>query len=611
MRLVEVDGIGEVLEDMEALGLGPDGFTSETKFNGWLVQAAGGRLWSRRGKELTRKFPEIAAAIAPYTAEHLVGELVYWTPGGTMDEPTVTTVAGTADPREAAAKLEALPGRFEYVLFDAIALLGCDVSVLPTRDRRDLLLQAVEPFGPLRISEARPFEDWSRVYDEAVAAGGDGVVLKNVHAPYVWRPLGQSEARPTGAWYKLKPAVTDDFVVVGLHPGPKGKLVVELAQYHRGRPVHVSEMSNLSRADERGFRGRFEEGPFVVEVEFQARFPDPPGALQHPRLVRVREDKRPEDATLPDKYALGGAPAMGPSMEGIFDWFRASFCRPWERSWRGMCVDSELRDEWLDRMNAIPGITIFSTCAGHPQRPGWSSSWVAFWPSFHPGGYPPGGAAFEPIFGLGTDERPANDEERRLDGLVKRVLGSIALVQPSRTISGHRVFHAESPIPRSAMAEGDFIGWWEGIVDRLERLPYSEKNTLKGGPAMGVAFVSHHWITPEGEFVSLPIGVAHIVDAIERGMESVLDALRRGWIRVIGRGVHWDFDAWDITDDRTLSTVEDFLSRILHERGGFRALIETQLPSWTTFSVSSDDLQGRSVREAVLDALRRERIFGR
>jgi ATP-dependent DNA ligase len=106
-----------------------------------------------------------------------------------------------------------------------------------------------------------------------------------------------------GVWFKLKPSLTDDFVVTGLHYGPKGRLILELSQYHDGDFVFVSEMSNIARDLESVFQKRFKKtGPFVIEVEFQSRFPDPPGALQHPRLIRTREDKNPEQAPLPARY---------------------------------------------------------------------------------------------------------------------------------------------------------------------------------------------------------------------------------------------------------------------------------------------------------------------
>jgi ATP-dependent DNA ligase len=304
MRLVEIEDISELLQDMRRMHLGPEDFSAETKFNGWLVQAAGGRLWSRRGNvELTQKFPEIAAAIAPYVADHLIGELVYLSPEGIMIEPVVTSVAMTKDPREAVAKLRALPGRFEYILFDALALRGLQTAQYETWVRQTLLLESVAQQGPLRVAPVFPFEEWERIYEAGVAAGGDGVVLKNRRAPYTWRPLGEPEPRPVGRWYKLKPALTDDFVVYETGRGPKGRLLMVFGQFHQGVLVPVGSVSNLPKSEEAEVLELMARGPFVVELEFQARFPDPPGALQSPRFLRFRPEKRLEDAILPERFA--------------------------------------------------------------------------------------------------------------------------------------------------------------------------------------------------------------------------------------------------------------------------------------------------------------------
>lgn len=304
MGLVEIDEISQILRDMRRMGLGPDDFSAETKFNGWLVQSAGGRLWSHSGKlELTANFPEIAQAVEPYTSEHLLGELVYWTPEGVMNEPAVTTIAGTKDPQKAVAKLRALPGRFEYVVFDALALRGVETAKFETWVRQRLLSEMVVPSGPLRLSASFPFEEWERVYEEGVGAGGDGVVLKNRRAPYLWRPLGQPRPRPAGRWYKLKPALTDDFVVYDIARGPKGRLLMIFGQFHEGELVPVGAVNNLSKGEEAEVLELIERGPFVVELEFQARFPDPPGALNSPRFLRFRPDKEIQEAVLPAGYA--------------------------------------------------------------------------------------------------------------------------------------------------------------------------------------------------------------------------------------------------------------------------------------------------------------------
>ena len=307
MRLVEIGEIEEAEEAMEARDVDPRSLMVEPKFNGWLTQVVNGRFWTRRGKELTKKFPEIERQIRGYKRDHLLGELVYWGPNGYMEEPAVTHVAGTKDPKAAVRKLEAAMaegGQFQLVLFDVIAVNGRDISQEPTADRGarlDSLFR--QETQDISLSPVYDLSGWKTVYDDTVCLGGDGIVLKNPDAPYIWRPLGESEARPHGFWYKLKPSSTDDFVVRGTHRGPKGKLLLELAQYHKGKLVFVSDMNNLSTKKEEEVLRRMKKGPLVVEVEFQARFPDPPGALQHPRFVRFRDDKNPRDVTLPETYA--------------------------------------------------------------------------------------------------------------------------------------------------------------------------------------------------------------------------------------------------------------------------------------------------------------------
>jgi ATP-dependent DNA ligase len=261
------------------------------------------RIFSARGKDLTGKFREIASQVARYRRSHLLGELVYWGPDGVMDAPAVTHVAGTKNDDEAHEKLEDMPGAFQLALFDIIADNGDDLSAQSTVRRRARLDRVVgRQTWEVALSPTHQFREWKPLYDEVTALGGDGVVLKNEESPYYWRPLGEHSARPMGVWFKLKPSSTDDFAVTGTHYGPKGRLILELSQYHDGKPVFVSEMSNIARDLEPVFERRAKSGPFVIEVEFQSRFPDPPGALQHPRFVRVRADKEPEETELPARY---------------------------------------------------------------------------------------------------------------------------------------------------------------------------------------------------------------------------------------------------------------------------------------------------------------------
>lgn len=323
MRLVTVDSVSELDRLLTRMGLPPEDVAVETKFNGWLAQAAGGRLYSRRGKDLTDKFPHIAKLIAPFTKEHLIGELVYFDENGVMQEPAVTTIAGTKDAKEAVRKMKEMPGTFDYVIFDVLAVNGEDITGASTAARRAVLEDCFLNSG-LTLSNPQPLAMLEQVYEEGVSAGGDGVVIKNLKAPYLWRPFGQSEVQPVGVWWKLKPAFTDNFVVIGTRRGPKGNLLAILAQYHNGRLVEVSDVNNFSAPTAKEILQRMEKGPFLVEIEYLSRFPDPPGALQHPRFVRVREDQDLESAQLPPKYAPTGG-SMGVPLQGYNNyWIKPS-----------------------------------------------------------------------------------------------------------------------------------------------------------------------------------------------------------------------------------------------------------------------------------------------
>lgn len=315
MRLVEVDSASELDSAMVRSGLGPDDVMAETKFNGWLAQAASGRLYSRRGKDLTDKFPHIARLISPFKKEHLIGELVYFDPQGMMVEPAVTAVAGTKSVREALDKLHSMPGQFDYVVFDVLAVDGEDISKAPTAARREILDHCLCNTG-ITVSSPQPLALLDSIYQAGVASGGDGVVVKSLKAPYIWHPLGQSEARPSATWWKLKPSSTDDFVVIGTRRGKKGSLLAILAQYHDGRLIEVSDVNNFSSETEEEVLRRSHRGPFVMEVEYTSRFPDPPGRLQHPRFVRFRDDRDPESALLPEKYAPSSG-ELGVAIKGF------------------------------------------------------------------------------------------------------------------------------------------------------------------------------------------------------------------------------------------------------------------------------------------------------
>jgi hypothetical protein len=44
-------------------------------------------------------------------------------------------------------------------------------------------------------------------------------------------------------------------------------------------------------------------------------------------------------------------------------------CRDHEREWRGFCVDNNLENDWLERLNELVTFDLISICEGHCSRP--------------------------------------------------------------------------------------------------------------------------------------------------------------------------------------------------------------------------------------------------
>ncbi len=43
-------------------------------------------------------------------------------------------------------------------------------------------------------------------------------------------------------------------------------------------------------------------------------------------------------------------------------------CREHEREWQGRCVDRNLEDQWLERLNSLKAFDLVSICEGHVDR---------------------------------------------------------------------------------------------------------------------------------------------------------------------------------------------------------------------------------------------------
>ncbi|SHH10920.1 ATP-dependent DNA ligase [Geodermatophilus nigrescens] len=296
----------------------PGGCRYEPKWDGYRLVvvrgATGTRLWSKQGRDLTDRFPDVAAAALAQVPAGTVldGEVVVWN-GERLDFGLLQRRLVTP-PSRMAALAAAHPA--SYVAFDLLAAGGADQRRRPLRSRRAALEELAGRWvPPLQLSPvtADPAEarQWAA---DLRPLGVEGVVAKGAATRYAG---GRRE------WLKVKTWDTTEVVaggVIGTLDGP-GQLVAgryrdgELVVVGRTGPLTPAQSAELAAVltpagedhpwPERIGTGRFGGGRLsvaltrveptaVVEVSADAALTA--GVFRHPlRFVRVRRDLRPED----------------------------------------------------------------------------------------------------------------------------------------------------------------------------------------------------------------------------------------------------------------------------------------------------------------------------
>jgi ATP-dependent DNA ligase len=296
----------------------PGGVLYEPKWDGYrlvVVRTAGTtRLWSKQGRDLTARFPDVAAAaVAQVPAGTVVdGEVVVWN-GSRLDFGLLQRRMVTP-PGRMAAQVAAAPA--SYVAFDLLALGGADLRRRRLRERRAALEELAARWAPpMQLSPATTdraeAEQW---FTDFRAAGVEGLVAKGAGSRYA---PGRRE------WVKVKSWETTEVVAGGVI-GPlerPGQLVAgryrdgELVVVGRTSPLAPEQAAELAAVlrpagpghpwPDRIGTGRFGGGRLsvpltrvqpdvVVEVSADAALQA--GVFRHPlRFVRVRPDLTPDD----------------------------------------------------------------------------------------------------------------------------------------------------------------------------------------------------------------------------------------------------------------------------------------------------------------------------
>jgi ATP-dependent DNA ligase len=296
----------------------PGGVLYEPKWDGYrlVVVRTGGatRVWSKQGRDLTDRFPDVvAAAVAQVPPGTVVdGEVVVWN-GSRLDFGLLQRRLVTP-PGRIGALVATAPA--SYVAFDLLALGGADLRARRLRERRAALEELAARWAPpMQLSpvttdpaEARQWStDWR-------PAGVEGLVAKGAGTRYApgrreWVKVKSWETTEVLAGGVIGPLDRPSQLVAGRYRD--GELVV-VGRTSPLSPAHAAELAAVLRpaGDDHPWPDRIGTGRFgggrlsvpltrvrpdvVVEVSADAALQA--GVFRHPlRFVRVRADLLPED----------------------------------------------------------------------------------------------------------------------------------------------------------------------------------------------------------------------------------------------------------------------------------------------------------------------------
>ncbi|MGX8010110.1 ATP-dependent DNA ligase [Mesorhizobium sp. ORM8.1] len=199
-----------------------DGWIHEVKFDGYRSQivrdAAGVRIFTRRGLDWTSKYSDLAKAAGELGVENAIidGEVI------------VTNEAGLSDFKALRSAITRRQHELYFVAFDLLHLNGHDLRDMPLEDRREILTEMIPAGGRIQFSQALP-GDAKAIFKLVDDARLEGMVSKRKDSVY--------RSGPSTAWLKIKAFMIDEYDLLGVEREPGKPAFALMADRRTGRYV--------------------------------------------------------------------------------------------------------------------------------------------------------------------------------------------------------------------------------------------------------------------------------------------------------------------------------------------------------------------------------------
>ncbi len=244
----------------------PANAIAEVKYDGMMVVVESGRIYNRKGRDVTAQFPEIK--VDPSVV--IVGEIVILING--LSQFHMIQKRNTDNPREVALRMRIYPATL--VAFDVLEVNGHDLQVDPLSARRKVL-EDLEKTGHLNGHvyvtgfwgcPPEKVDDYLQLMRDQDA---EGIVVKDLDAPY--KPIRNP------AWMKLKAWKEAEYDILRHETTENGGFVVWISNKGYEQKVVVNKMDLVATI----------KGGNVRRLLIRYLFEEPSGALRQPHVYGV------------------------------------------------------------------------------------------------------------------------------------------------------------------------------------------------------------------------------------------------------------------------------------------------------------------------------------